>query len=102
MSFPVGKLWARYVPNVTIFGVELNPGPFTIKEHVIITIMSTAADGPAYAVCTSFAVNLSISQAIFRPTLSLFRSCSTIEILALLVSCGRSELQDIGLNYFTE
>ena len=34
VTFPIGKLWARYVPNVTLFGVELNPGPFTIKEHV--------------------------------------------------------------------
>ncbi|KAF8263832.1 OPT oligopeptide transporter [Lactarius quietus] len=49
VSFPIGKLWARYVPNVTLFGVELNPGPFTIKEHVIITIMSLVADGSAYA-----------------------------------------------------
>ncbi|KAF8257803.1 OPT oligopeptide transporter protein-domain-containing protein [Lactarius quietus] len=49
VSFPIGKLWARYVPNVTLFGVELNPGPFTIKEHVIITIMSSVAEGPAYA-----------------------------------------------------
>ncbi|KAF8257802.1 OPT oligopeptide transporter protein-domain-containing protein [Lactarius quietus] len=49
MSFPIGKLWAHYVPNVTLFGVELNPGPFTIKEHVIITIMSSVAEGPAYA-----------------------------------------------------
>ncbi|KAF8267598.1 OPT oligopeptide transporter [Lactarius quietus] len=47
--FPIGKLWARYIPNGTLFGVELNPGPFTIKEHVIITIMSSVANGPAYA-----------------------------------------------------
>ncbi|KAF8263226.1 OPT oligopeptide transporter protein-domain-containing protein [Lactarius quietus] len=48
-SFPIGKLWERYVPNVTLFGVELNPGPFTIKEHVMITIMSSVADSSAYA-----------------------------------------------------
>ncbi|KAF8264413.1 small oligopeptide transporter [Lactarius quietus] len=35
--------------QVTIFGMELNPGPFTVKEHVIITIMSSVAGGPAYA-----------------------------------------------------
>ncbi|KAF8258943.1 OPT oligopeptide transporter protein-domain-containing protein [Lactarius quietus] len=49
VSFPTGKLWARYVPNVTLFGMELNPGPFTIKEHVIITIMSSVSSVPAYA-----------------------------------------------------
>lgn len=34
MVFPVGRLWARFLPNFKIFGHELNPGPFTIKEHV--------------------------------------------------------------------
>ena len=53
-TFPVGKAWALYVPNVTFFGAELNPGPFTIKEHVIITIMSSVAAGPAYSVSTKF------------------------------------------------
>lgn len=30
----MGRLWARFLPNVKIFGVSLNPGPFTVKEHV--------------------------------------------------------------------
>jgi len=55
VSFPIGKALARYVPNVTLFGVELNPGPFTIKEHVIITIMASVGSGSAYAVSTTFA-----------------------------------------------
>jgi len=54
LSFPIGKAWASYVPNVTLFGIELNPGPFTIKEHVIVTIMSSVASGPAYAVSMNF------------------------------------------------
>ncbi|KAF8261430.1 OPT oligopeptide transporter [Lactarius quietus] len=49
VSFPIGKLWARYVPKVALFGVELNPGPFTIKEHVIIVTMSLVANQSAYA-----------------------------------------------------
>ncbi|KAF8267594.1 OPT oligopeptide transporter [Lactarius quietus] len=49
VSFPIGKLWERYAPNMTLFGVELNPGPFTIKEHVMITIMSSVVDSSAYA-----------------------------------------------------
>jgi OPT oligopeptide transporter protein len=48
----MGKAWARYMPNVSIFGISLNPGPFTIKEHVIIVIMSDVYGGPAYAVGT--------------------------------------------------
>ena len=50
ISFPLLRLWARLVPNVKIFGVSLNPGPFTIKEHVIITIMANVGSGSAYAV----------------------------------------------------
>ncbi|KAF7291048.1 OPT oligopeptide transporter [Mycena chlorophos] len=49
LSLPVGRIWARVVPNVKIFGVALNPGPFNIKEHVLITIMATVGSGSAYA-----------------------------------------------------
>ena len=50
ISFPLMRAWARLVPSVKIFGVSLNPGPFTIKEHVIITIMANVGSGSAYAV----------------------------------------------------
>lgn len=46
----MGRLWAAVMPNVTIFGARLNPGPFTIKEHVLITIMATVGWTSAYAV----------------------------------------------------
>jgi OPT family small oligopeptide transporter len=49
VSFPLLRLWARVVPRVKVFGVSLNPGPFSIKEHVIITIMATVGAGSAYA-----------------------------------------------------
>ncbi|KII90413.1 hypothetical protein PLICRDRAFT_173833 [Plicaturopsis crispa FD-325 SS-3] len=49
LSFPVGKAWAKFLPNVKIFGVSLNPGPFTIKEHVLVTIMASVGAGSAYA-----------------------------------------------------
>ncbi|KAI0342190.1 OPT oligopeptide transporter [Trametopsis cervina] len=49
ISFPLLRLWARVVPQVKIFGVALNPGPFTIKEHVLITIMAGVGAGSAYA-----------------------------------------------------
>ena len=47
--FPMGSLWARVVPNIKIFGAELNPGPFSIKEHVLATIMANVGSGGAYA-----------------------------------------------------
>lgn len=38
------------MPNVKVFGVALNPGPFNVKEHVLITIMASVGAGSAYAV----------------------------------------------------
>ncbi|EIW77497.1 OPT oligopeptide transporter [Coniophora puteana RWD-64-598 SS2] len=49
LSFPMGKLWARIVPNVKIFGLSINPGPFTVKEHVLVVIMATVGWQSAYA-----------------------------------------------------
>ncbi|KAH9840538.1 OPT oligopeptide transporter protein-domain-containing protein [Rhodofomes roseus] len=49
LSFPVGRLWARLMPRVKFFGASLNPGPFTVKEHVLITIMATVGYSSAYA-----------------------------------------------------
>ncbi|TDL23824.1 small oligopeptide transporter [Rickenella mellea] len=49
VSYPVGQLWARVVPAKTVFGIQLNPGPFTVKEHVIVTIMSGVGSRSAYA-----------------------------------------------------
>ena len=50
LSFPLGRLWARFMPRVKLFGVSLNPGPFTVKEHVLVTIMATVGYQSAYAV----------------------------------------------------
>lgn len=41
---------ARFLPRVTILGFPLNPGPFTIKEHVVVTIMAGVGAETAYAV----------------------------------------------------
>ncbi|KAG5725413.1 Sexual differentiation process protein isp4 [Termitomyces sp. T112] len=49
LSFPIGRAAAAWVPNWTIFGFRLNPGPFTVKEHVLITIMATVGYQSAYA-----------------------------------------------------
>lgn len=38
------------MPNVKVYGVSINPGPFTVKEHVLITIMATVGYQSAYAV----------------------------------------------------
>ncbi|KAH9979460.1 OPT oligopeptide transporter protein-domain-containing protein [Lactifluus volemus] len=49
LSLPMGKAWAHYMPNVSIFGISLNPGPFTIKEHVVAMVMVGVADGTPYS-----------------------------------------------------
>ncbi|KAI0697179.1 small oligopeptide transporter [Cytidiella melzeri] len=49
LSFPVGRLMARVLPQVRIFGASLNPGPFSIKEHVVVTIMAGVGATSAYA-----------------------------------------------------
>lgn len=51
LAWPMGRFWAAYFPNWKIFGLELNPGPFNIKEHTIITIMANVSfsGGAAYA-----------------------------------------------------
>ncbi|KAI0250494.1 OPT oligopeptide transporter protein-domain-containing protein [Lactifluus subvellereus] len=49
LTYPICKAWARYLPRISVFGISLNPGPFTIKEHVIIMIMADICSVPAYA-----------------------------------------------------
>ncbi|KJA17684.1 hypothetical protein HYPSUDRAFT_170303 [Hypholoma sublateritium FD-334 SS-4] len=49
LVFPVGRAWVRLCPYVTVLGLPLNPGPFTIKEHVLVTIMASVGAQSAYA-----------------------------------------------------
>jgi hypothetical protein len=105
LSLPICKAWARYLPNILFFGIPLNPGPFTIKEHVIIAIMAGIGAGPAYAVsiastwqiisgllCSVRALTVS-----FRPRLSPFRKSFTINIPHLPVSFRASSAHPFGL-----
>ncbi|KAK3196455.1 hypothetical protein K4F52_000337 [Lecanicillium sp. MT-2017a] len=52
LAYPVGKAAERWLPDVgiTIMGVRhsLNPGPFTRKEHMLITIMANVAYNTPY------------------------------------------------------
>ncbi|SMR63530.1 unnamed protein product [Zymoseptoria tritici ST99CH_3D1] len=45
IAYPMGVAWAKVMPNTTIFGIRVNPGPFNVKEHVIIVAMANAAFG---------------------------------------------------------
>ncbi|KAL6698394.1 OPT oligopeptide transporter domain-containing protein [Trichoderma pleuroticola] len=63
VSYPIGCFWARVVPNYTftLFGhtFELNPGPFNVKEHTIITMMTAAGTAASYA------IDILLAQEIF-------------------------------------
>jgi len=52
-SLPLGKGLAKILPTTRFrtFGYvwSLNPGPFNIKEHVVITVMANVVVGGAYA-----------------------------------------------------
>ncbi|KAJ5111026.1 hypothetical protein N7532_001561 [Penicillium argentinense] len=54
LVYPIGCFWAKVVPTKVFntFGVRwtFNTGPFTIKEHTVITIMANVSIG--YAYCT--------------------------------------------------
>jgi OPT family oligopeptide transporter len=53
LVYPIGCLWAKVMPTrvFNTFGLRwtLNTGSFTIKEHVVITIMANVSIGYAYS-----------------------------------------------------
>ncbi|GKV37383.1 hypothetical protein SLEP1_g45418 [Rubroshorea leprosula] len=56
ISLPLGKLMAAVLPTTklrfpfTNFSFSLNPGPFTMKEHALITIFADCGAGGVYAI----------------------------------------------------
>lgn len=53
LVYPIGCFWAKMMPPMKFrtFGIEwtLNTGPFTIKEHTVITLMANVTYGYAYS-----------------------------------------------------
>ncbi|KAF9126177.1 hypothetical protein BG015_004757, partial [Linnemannia schmuckeri] len=54
LSYPFGKFLARVLP-----AGPLNPGPFNIKEHVLVALTANCAGGTAYA------VDITVIQKVF-------------------------------------
>ncbi|KAL8509769.1 hypothetical protein ACS0TY_016833 [Phlomoides rotata] len=56
VSLPLGKFMAKVLPTKTVrvpltnWRFSLNPGPFNLKEHVLITIFATCGSAGVYAV----------------------------------------------------
>ncbi|KAJ7237824.1 OPT oligopeptide transporter protein-domain-containing protein [Mycena rebaudengoi] len=61
LTFPIGRAWGRFLP----FGIAINPGPFSVKEHVLITIMACAGASSAYAIDIIWPYNL-VTCALFN------------------------------------
>lgn len=74
LAFPIGRAWARLMPQVKVFGISLNPGPFNVKEHVLITVMATVGYQSAYAVSCF---------AIFTHCVDIHGICSQTDIIAV-------------------
>jgi hypothetical protein len=53
LVYPIGELWARIVPmkKFRTFGIDwtFNPGPWTIKEHTVVTLMANVTSGYPYS-----------------------------------------------------
>lgn len=49
IAFPLGRGLAKALPDITICGMQLSPGPFTVKEHVLVTIMGTVGYQATFA-----------------------------------------------------
>jgi OPT oligopeptide transporter protein len=50
LGYPLGVFVAYVLPNWKIGPIALNPGPFTIKEHCLLTIVAGSAGGVAYGI----------------------------------------------------
>ena len=108
LILPLGRAAAAFVPNWTIFGVRLNPGPFTVKEHVLVTVrLLSGIDN--YHTLTTFSFSgygmssisilpffeidffrlLSVVDLHTRPTLSRSKECTTTKSTTLAVSSFR-------------
>lgn len=70
LAFPCGVAWAKVVPKWKVLGIELNPGPFNMKEHACITMFvnigySSKLVNTAFAEQIKyFGVNIGIGRGI--------------------------------------
>ncbi|RRT44933.1 hypothetical protein B296_00029626 [Ensete ventricosum] len=83
LALPLGRFMASVLPNreVRVFrnwGFNLNPGPFNIKEHVIITIFANCGvsigGGDAYSIGA-----ITVMKAYYKQSLSFL--CGLIIVL---------------------
>jgi hypothetical protein len=78
LSYMLGKLVSKVIPE-KLFNITLNPGPFTMKEHALITIMATSASSTVFAM-----EPITIQRLYYNYFLSHFNSVLYIIIMHLL------------------
>ncbi|KAI3959816.1 hypothetical protein MKW98_029853 [Papaver atlanticum] len=79
---PIGRFMARVLPkrNISILGkkISLNPGPFNMKEHVIITIFAncgvSSGGGDAYSIGA-----ITVMKAYYKQSMSFL--CALLIVL---------------------
>ncbi|KAJ8142429.1 hypothetical protein OY671_004424 [Metschnikowia pulcherrima] len=103
LAYPIGKAWARFVPCWRIFGVSINPGPFNIKEHTLITVMSSVCLTGGAATATQILV---AQNKFFGSDFGVaFAICSTLSTQTIgfaMAGITRKALVDspaTGFNY---
>ncbi|XP_010553673.1 PREDICTED: oligopeptide transporter 2 [Tarenaya hassleriana] len=77
VTLPIGKMMARVLPDkkfrVGSFEFSLNPGPFNVKEHVLISMFANA--GAGYGSGTAYAVGIvDIIKAFYKRNISFLAS----------------------------
>ncbi|CAM6099874.1 unnamed protein product [Calypogeia fissa] len=87
VALPLGRLMERALPKRvffkgTRFAWSLNPGPFNMKEHCLITIFANAGAGGPYAINI-----VTIVKAIYQKKLSFIASL-IITITTQLIGFG--------------
>ncbi|CDK24234.1 unnamed protein product [Kuraishia capsulata CBS 1993] len=65
LVWPLGRAWEKVMPNIKVLGLPLNPGPFNIKEHALITIMANIAFGNGQAYATDIVMVLNLHYNTF-------------------------------------
>lgn len=82
---PIGHLMAKTITRRvflkdTRFEFSMNPGPFNIKEHVLITILANSGAGSVYATHILSAVKLYYKKSLsFLPALLVMITTQVID-----------------------
>jgi OPT family oligopeptide transporter len=110
-TLPIGRVMASILPTTKFripgFGsrhFSLNPGPFNMKEHVLISIFANAGsafgNGPAYAVYIVDIITAFYHRRISYYTAWLLISTTQVRFFIFLVTFATFQINGVGLRRF--